>query len=186
MTIFETVKRHIPVREGVQRYGTVLNRQGMALCPFHNDHTPSLYVDAHHFYCYGCGEHGDLVHFLAKLWGIRPYHAAKQLIRDFGLDPNLPPGREMEIPEEHTRQMELERKCVQRLQERRKQLEEWFFLYEPQSQCQEYDPRFVEACRELVTVEHCLDTMLCGSSSERQQTIDLLLSDRGLFPKGAA
>ncbi len=40
--------------------------------------------------------------------------------------------------------------------------------------------------RELVTVEHYLDTMLCGSSPERQQTIDLLLSDRKRFPKEAA
>ena len=32
-----------------------------ALCPFHDDHNPSLtlYRNTQRYYCYVCGEHGD-------------------------------------------------------------------------------------------------------------------------------
>jgi hypothetical protein len=38
----------------------------MALCPFHDDHTPSLSVDGEFWYCHaGCGD-GDVYSFIAK------------------------------------------------------------------------------------------------------------------------
>jgi DNA primase len=30
-----------------------------ALCPFHNERTPSFHVFDDHFHCFGCGRHGD-------------------------------------------------------------------------------------------------------------------------------
>ena len=37
----------------------------MGLCPLHQDHNPSFLVDPQHnlFYCYGCGQGGDLIRF---------------------------------------------------------------------------------------------------------------------------
>jgi DNA primase catalytic core len=41
--------------------------QSKALCPFHNDKTPSLLIDSsrdkghQHFYCFACGAHGDAI-----------------------------------------------------------------------------------------------------------------------------
>ena len=40
MNLFETVKTAVNAREAAQLYGVAVNRCGMALCPFHNDHHP--------------------------------------------------------------------------------------------------------------------------------------------------
>ena len=39
------------------------------LCPFHDDHHPSLIVDPQKqtFACYACGEHGDVIAFVQKM-----------------------------------------------------------------------------------------------------------------------
>ncbi len=44
MRIFEIVKENIDLREAAELYGIDVNRYGKALCPFHNDRHPSLYV----------------------------------------------------------------------------------------------------------------------------------------------
>ena len=45
MNVFRTVKASINTREAAARYGVEVNRHGKALCPFHNDRHPSLFVD---------------------------------------------------------------------------------------------------------------------------------------------
>lgn len=67
MNIFEAVKNNVSLREAVQVYGLEVNRHGKALCPFHNDRHPSLYVADDHYYCFACGAHGDVIDFTAKL-----------------------------------------------------------------------------------------------------------------------
>ncbi len=76
MNVFGTVKTSINTREAAARYGVEVNRHGKALCPFHNDRNPSLFVDDDHYYCYACGEHGDVIDFTAKLFGLKMYEAA--------------------------------------------------------------------------------------------------------------
>ena len=44
MNLFEIVKYGVSCREAAELYGVEVNRYGMALCPFHNDRHPSLYV----------------------------------------------------------------------------------------------------------------------------------------------
>ena len=44
MNLFEIVKYGVSCREAAERYGVEVNHYGMALCPFHNDRYPSLYV----------------------------------------------------------------------------------------------------------------------------------------------
>mgnify|MGYP002802617756 FL=1 len=39
--IFATVRQSILVREAAELYGIEVNRNGMACCPFHDDHTPA-------------------------------------------------------------------------------------------------------------------------------------------------
>ena len=48
-----------------------LKQQGsgfVGLCPFHQEKTPSFHVsrDKHLFYCFGCGERGNVLHFLRR------------------------------------------------------------------------------------------------------------------------
>ena len=43
----------------------------VGLCPFHQEKTPSFYVyrDSQQYYCFGCGEHGDVINFIKKIEG---------------------------------------------------------------------------------------------------------------------
>ena len=75
MNLFEIVKYGVSCREAAELYGMEVNRYGMALCPFHNDRHPSLYVADDHYYCFACGEHGDVIDFAARLFGLPLYEA---------------------------------------------------------------------------------------------------------------
>ena len=65
MTIYEKAKSLVTAREAAEHYGLTVNRHGMALCPFHDDHNPSMKLDER-FHCFGCGEDGDAIDFTAK------------------------------------------------------------------------------------------------------------------------
>ena len=79
MNLFETVKTAVNAREAAQLYGVAVNRCGMALCPFHNDHHPSLLVADDHYHCFACGAHGDVINLAANLFGLSLYDAARKL-----------------------------------------------------------------------------------------------------------
>lgn len=64
MNLFEIVKYGVSCREAAELYGIDVNRYSKALCPFHNDRHPSLYVADNHYYCFTCGEHGDVIDFV--------------------------------------------------------------------------------------------------------------------------
>ena len=92
MRIFEIVKENVNLREAAELYGIDVNRYGKALCPFHNDRHPSLYVADDHYYCFACGEHGGVIDFVGKLFQLSPYDAARKLMADFHRSPDKPPS----------------------------------------------------------------------------------------------
>jgi DNA primase len=64
----ERLKATVPIVGVIERYVS-LEGSGdnlMGLCPFHADREPSLaiYPRTGTFYCFGCGEHGDIISFL--------------------------------------------------------------------------------------------------------------------------
>ena len=71
--IFEAVKTGVSVRDAAECYGIRSNHAGMACCPFHDDHTPSMKLNEDYFYCFGCGAGGDVITFTARLFNLRPY-----------------------------------------------------------------------------------------------------------------
>ena len=115
MNLFEIVKYGVGCREAAERYGVEVNHHGMALCPFHNDRHPSLYVADDHYYCFACGEHGDVIDFVGKLFQLSPYDAARKLMADFHLSPDKPPSaaalHAKRIRTEAQQLMENERLC---------------------------------------------------------------------------
>ena len=92
MNLFEIVKYGVSCREAAELYGVEVNRYDMSLCPFHNDRHPSLYVADDHYYCFACGEHGDVIDFVSKLFRLSLYDAAQKLTADFHLSPDKPPS----------------------------------------------------------------------------------------------
>ncbi len=94
MNVFEAVKQSVTTRQAAEHYGIRVNRNGMACCPFHNDKTPSMKLDKR-FHCFGCGADGDVIDFVAALYGLGKKEAAAQLASDFGLayEDWKPPGK---------------------------------------------------------------------------------------------
>ena len=75
MNLFEAVKEAVTTRQAAENYGIRVNRNGMAVCPFHNDKNPSMKVDKR-FHCFGCQADGDVIDFAAKLYGLTNREAA--------------------------------------------------------------------------------------------------------------
>jgi len=77
LNVFEAVKQSVTTRQAAEHYGIRVNRNGMACCPFHNDKTPSMKLDKR-FHCFGCGADGDVIDFVAALYGLgkrKPPHS---------------------------------------------------------------------------------------------------------------
>jgi DNA primase len=81
-----TVKEAVPIAELVSQY-VALKPSGRALrgiCPFHEDHYPSLmvYPEAGTFRCYGCGRHGDVITFVITIEHL-PFFRALDRLEEF-------------------------------------------------------------------------------------------------------
>ena len=101
MNLFETVKSAVTVKQAAEHYGCKVNRGDMICCPFHDDRHPSMKLNRDYFYCFGCGATGDVIDFVARLFGLSSYEAAKKLAYDFGIDPDKPPAA-MALNKPHT------------------------------------------------------------------------------------
>lgn len=181
MNVFATAKTSINTREAAARYGVEVNRYGKALCPFHNDRHPSLFVDDDHYYCYACGEHGDVIDFTAKLFGLKLFEAAQKLAHDFGITQDKPPDKALQEKlnrkNEAQRLRENEKLCFSALLEYMKLLQEWKRLYAPRTPEDKHDDRFVDACHNLDYVEYLVDTLIGGDSYERTEVIEMVMID---------
>ena len=137
MNCFQNVKYGVSCREAAERYGVEVNYHGMALCPFHNDRHPSLYVADDHYYCFACGEHGDVIDFVSKLFRLSLYDAAQKLAADFHLTPDKPPSAAALhakcIQTEAQQLRENERLCFSILSDYARVLRRWKAWYAPQS-----------------------------------------------------
>jgi len=62
-------------------------REYKACCPFHNEKTPSFYVndDKQFYHCFGCGAHGDIIGFLMRHDRLAFPDAVEQLAAQAGL-----------------------------------------------------------------------------------------------------
>ena len=174
MRIFEIVKENVNLREAAELYGIDVNRYSKALCPFHNDRHPSLYVADNHYYCFTCGEHGDVIDFVGRLFQLSPYDAARKLAADFHLSPDKPPSaaalHAKRIRTEAQQLRENERLCFSILSDYAHVLRDWKVRYAPQSPAEAPDERFVEACHKLDEVDY-LDILTSGNSYERSEVI---------------
>ena len=181
MRIFEIVKENINLREAAELYGIDVNRYGKALCPFHNDRHPSLYVADDHYYCFACGEHGDVIDFVSRLFQLSPYDAARKLMADFHLSPDKPPSaaalHAKRIRTEAQQLRETEQLCFSVLSDYAHVLRDWKVQYAPQSPAEAPDERFVEACHKLDEVEYYLDILASGNSHERAEVIQQQMAD---------
>ena len=181
MNLFEIVKYGVSCREAAERYGVEVNHYGMALCPFHNDRYPSLYVADDHYHCFACGEHGDVIDFVSKLFHLSLYDAAQKLAADFQLTPDKPPSaaalHAKRVQTEAQQLRENERLCFSVLSDYARVLRDWKVSCAPQSSAEAPNERFVEACHKLDQTEYYLDILCTGDSYERAEVIQQQMAD---------
>lgn len=67
---------------------TRAGREFKGCCPFHNEKTPSFYVndDKQFFHCFGCGAHGDVVGFTMRLGNLSFPEAVEALAAEAGME----------------------------------------------------------------------------------------------------
>ena len=157
MSLFQTIKAAVTTRQAAESFGLAVDRQGMALCPFHDDHHPSLKLDKR-YYCFACGASGDVIDFTARYFCTGKLDAAIKLARDFGIDPR--PPTELNIPIPDAEPLYDEQPCIFSLYQDLQKYRRWKREFAPENPNESYDDRFVEACRNMSHTEYLLDCAL--------------------------
>ncbi len=67
---------------------TKAGREYKACCPFHNEKTPSFYVndDKGFYHCFGCSAHGDAIRWMTEQRGLPFMDAVKELAQAAGME----------------------------------------------------------------------------------------------------
>lgn len=82
------VKELVRLTDVLTRYNLTPNRAGFLHCPFHSgdrDASLKIYPATDSWYCFGCGEGGDVIDFVAKMERCSFAEALKKLNTDFCL-----------------------------------------------------------------------------------------------------
>lgn len=99
-SFLEEIRNRLPMSEiaGKRLRLTRAGREFKACCPFHNEKTPSFYIndDKQFFHCFGCGAHGDVIGFTMRLDRLSFPEAVETLAAQAGLPvpQNTPMERE--------------------------------------------------------------------------------------------
>ena len=174
MNVFEVVKQTVTTRQAAEMYGIRVSRNGMAVCPFHNDRNPSMKVD-NRFHCFACQADGDAVDFVSRLFGLPSKEAAMKLANDFGISYD---GRQRPSIRPHIREPTAEQKyqqeenrCYKVLSDYFHLLREWKQQYAPKQPEEEWHSLFVEAMQRESDIEYLLDILLYGTPEEKKALI---------------
>ena len=106
------LKRRHPLGDVVEGYGVQLRGSGrvrQGVCPFHEESEGSftVYADSERWYCFGCGEGGDVLDFIGRIENLDLPQAIRRLNGGAGSDtsaavvrsgPVTPPRRSMTPP----------------------------------------------------------------------------------------
>ena len=85
MNCFEEIRNRLDIRTVVEYYGIEIKRNNTCLCPFHDDHHPSVRIYPNAFHCFTCNVHYDVLGFAMALFNLSALDAARKLNDDFQL-----------------------------------------------------------------------------------------------------
>lgn len=172
MTIFQEVKQHVNARDVASFYGYKVTNKGLCICPFHNDHHPSMGIGTY-YHCFACGAKGDAISFVASLFSITNKDAALKIIDDF----HLPIDTKLNTPEKKEEMAhayniyQLEKLAMSNaksyinrtygiLCEYERLLKDWKEAYKPKDMETNWNDCFVEALKNSDRVSSHLDSFL--------------------------
>jgi len=159
----------ILMQEGIE-----LRKRGRlwwSCCPFHRERTPSFAVnpDRQSFYCFGCGEKGDVISFIQKIRNLS--------FKDALIYLNITPGEIPKVDRKVERQQKLKKAYAKWLKDYYRQLcRESVRLHKNRITVQD-DPsiseeeawKFAEDMGKLAEIDHKLDILWEGSPEEKFQ-----------------
>ena len=146
MSLYQTVKSAITVRQVGEMYGMEPDRHGMVCCPFHSDSDPSMKLNDNYYYCFGCGANGDAIALLPPKRGLTDEQRA-----DIAY-------------------------CLRVLTDYLDLLHDWQERYKPATPEEPHDPRFEEALHTTETIEHLTDCVAFGTPQQKADAAARLLS----------
>ena len=167
----QTIKDRLTMREVLERYGYTADKKGFICCPFHSEKTPSMRIYEKDYHCFGCGEHGDVITFIQKLFGLSFQNTLRKIDADFGLNIYGDHSFE-ELRRSHYQQQALQAKREREKREKQKAEDEYWAefdewkrlddnrrLYRPKSPDEELHPLFVESLQKLDYQKYVLDCL---------------------------
>ena len=174
MTEYETIRNRVTTLDAAEMYGISVSRSGMAVCPFHDDHDPSMKIDRR-FHCFGCGADGDVIDFTSRLFNIPRKDAANKLSADFGITENDKKAeKRIERPSIATASLSkaAEQETVRLLADYLHLLNKWEQTYAPHKSDESWHPRFIEAIQYKAKVENAVDLFVEESAAIKSKWIE--------------
>ena len=178
MNIFQTVKQSVSAGQAASFYGIKVLRNGMACCPFHDDKHPSMKIDER-FYCFGCGEKGDVIDFVAKLHDENLLDAARRIVTDFHIETDASQGQSAKPP---TKKLPAKRIRDEQVSDLAKKTMERYYdslcryavmlrtaqrELAPSSPEEKWQPLFLLSLEHLTYVEYLLDVLFYAEWHEK-------------------
>ena len=130
----DAIKYHADIVSVANGLGLNLKKQGRlyaAVCPFHDDHDPSLKINPQtgSYNCYVCGAHGDVFDLVMKLRNCDFIEAAKELAKQYGVE--IQDDHKPQDPEKEQRRKSYEEAMKVATEWFQEQL--WAFMEQPAS-----------------------------------------------------
>ena len=163
------IKNKISMSDILNKYSFKKSRNNFICCPFHSEKTPSMKIYEQDFHCFGCGEHGDVISFVQKLFGLSFPDTLKKIDTDFnlGLFEHISNRKRLDISRQSYRRKKERERQKQEIEDVKNRywdiFGEWArldrnkTLYAPKTPDEERHPLFVEALQKLAYQEYLLD-----------------------------
>jgi len=106
-SITEEIKNRVNILDVAKSFGIQINRQGKALCVFHEEKTPSLtfFENTNSFYCYGCGVGGSVIDFVKHYKNLTTAGAIQWLVEYAGLPRTTDTAQDKPVKRQVVRQV---------------------------------------------------------------------------------
>lgn len=160
----QQIKATLTMAEVARFYGFEINRQSLMVCPFHNDNKPSLrvYDGQRGWHCFACGEGGDIIDFVSRLYNLKFRDALAKLNSDFNIGLNLADGSKTDTrailaykAKQRLKQARIDRrdKELDRLAAADRQAHKMKKAFMPDGPAADFNDDFVRAVNAINTIE---------------------------------
>jgi len=185
---FDSIKEILRIADVAAFYGVAVKRHNKALCPFHNEKTPSftIYPKTSSFMCFGCGVGGSVIDFVMQMYGLDALGAAKKLDLDYnlGLFEYRASKEEVYRLSEQQAQRQADKgltaaferyinRAYSLLCDYLHLLQNWKVIYAPKNADDVIHDLFAEACHRLDYIEYLVDCLLSAGVDEQIQFYEM-------------